>query len=132
MVCRSQATGLALEVFPEAVGEFGAEFIGHAASGALYFLDELVKVAARAGDGDNAERGGSPGYGFVHFGDGDVETLAELVFHGADYLAAVLERLGVLDTEFESEVGYGHNVARPLRFGQRKDSLGVTLRGASL
>jgi len=112
MVCRSQATGLAFEVFPEAVGEFGAEFIGHAASGALYFFDELVKVAARAGDGDNAERGGSPGYGFVHFRDGDVEALPELILHGTDDLTAIFEGLSVLDAEFESEVGYGH-ASRP-------------------
>ena len=37
---------LAFEVFPEAIGEFGAEFIGHAPCGALYFFDELVEVAA--------------------------------------------------------------------------------------
>ena len=111
----------AFEVFPEAVGEFGAQFVGHAAGGSFNFFDELVEVAAGAGDGHDAEGGGAPGDGFVHFGDGDVEALAELVFHGADYLAAILERLGVLNAELESEVGYGHGVARPLRFGQRRD-----------
>jgi hypothetical protein len=103
----------AFDVFPEAVGEFGAEFIGHAAGGSFDFFDELVEVAPRAGDGDDAEGCGLPGHGFVHFGNGDVEVLAQLVFHGTDYLAAVLEGMGVLDAEFEGELGYGHGVTRP-------------------
>jgi hypothetical protein len=106
----------AFKVFPEAVGEFSAEFVGHATGGALDFFDELMQVAARTGDGDDAEGCGSPGYGFIHFGDRDVEGLPELVLYRADHLAAVLERLGVLDAEFESELGYGHGVARPLGF----------------
>ena len=52
----------AFKIFPEAVGEFGAKFIGHPASGALHFFNELVEVAAGAGDGDDTERCGFPGY----------------------------------------------------------------------
>lgn len=109
----AQFAKLTLEVFPEAVAEFCAKFIGHAAGGAFHFLNELVKIAAGTGDRDDAEGGGTPGYGLVHFGDGDVESLAELVFHRADYVTAFLERVGVLDAELESEMGYGHIVARP-------------------
>jgi hypothetical protein len=131
-VMRLVVWGSAFEVFPEGVGEFGAKLVRHASRSALDFFDELVEIAARAGDGNNAKGGGLPGYCLVHFGDGNVEALAKLVLHGADYLAAILEGLSVFDAEFKGEVGYGHGVARPLRFGQRRDSLGRTLRSASL
>jgi hypothetical protein len=102
--------GLGFEVFPEAVGELGAVFVGHAAGGALDLFNEAVEVVARAGDGDDAESGGLPRDGFVELGDGDVEALAQLIFQRADDLAAVLEGLRVLDAEFEGELGYGHEM----------------------
>ena len=58
-----------------------------------------------------------PEHGLVHLGDGDVEALAELVFEGAHDLTPVLEGLGVLDADFEGQLGDGHDVtavARPV------------------
>jgi hypothetical protein len=49
-----------------------------------------------------------PGDGFVQLGNGDVEALAELVFHGANDLAAIFEGLGMFDAEFEGELGNRH------------------------
>jgi hypothetical protein len=123
--------GSAFEVFPEAVGELGSKLVGYASRSALDFFDELVEIAARAGDCDHAESGGSPSYGFVHFGDGNVEALAKLVLHRADYLATILKGLSVFDAEFKGEVSYGHGFAASC-VGQRRDSLDVSLQGASL
>lgn len=125
-----ECDGSAFEVLPEAVGEFSAEFVAHAPGGAFDFFYELVKVAAGTRDGDNTQGGGAPGYSFVHFGDGDVEALAELVLHRADDVTAVFERVGVLNAEFEREMGDGHGFAA-LGDGQRKESLGLSLRGDS-
>jgi hypothetical protein len=100
--------GSGFDVIPEGVGEVGAVFVGDAAGGALDLFDEAVEVVAGAGDGDDAEGGGLPGDGFVELGDADVEGLAELVLKGADDLAAVFEGVGVLDAEFEGELGDRH------------------------
>ena len=100
--------GSGFEVFPKAVGEFGAVFIGHTARGALHLFDKAVQITARTGDGDDAEGGGLPCDGFVELGNRDVEALAQLILQRADDLAAVLERLRVFDAEFEGEMGYGH------------------------
>jgi hypothetical protein len=66
------------------------------------------------GDGDYAECRRLPGNCSIQFGDGDVEALAELVFHGADDLTAILERLGVLDAKLEGELGDWHGGAKRL------------------
>jgi len=55
------------------------------------------------GDGNHTDRGLIPEVGGVELGDGDVEGGAQLVFEAADNLALVLERLRVLDAEFEGE-----------------------------
>ena len=39
---------LALDIFPEGVGQFGAEFVDHAAGGAFGFFHEAVQVVAGA------------------------------------------------------------------------------------
>jgi len=51
-----------------------------------------------------------PHHGLIHLGHGDVEALLQLVFERAHDLATVLEGLGVLDADFEGELGDGHGV----------------------
>jgi hypothetical protein len=81
--------------------------------GGLVYLVELSgEVAGRGGDGGDAERGSVPDDGVVELGYGDVEAVAEFLFHGADDLAAVLERLGVGDFDLEDEFGQWHGRAR--------------------
>ena len=77
--------------------------------GGLVDLLELSgDVAGGGGDGGDAEGGAVPDDGIVELGYGDVEAVAEFFFHGADHLAAVLERLGVGDFDLEDEFGYWH------------------------
>ena len=101
----------AFEVFPEGVGEFGAEFVDHAAGAALDLFNEAVQVVARAGDGDDADGGGLPGDRIIHLCNGDVEALLQLILERAHHLTPVLERLGVLDSDFESQMRDGHGLA---------------------
>jgi hypothetical protein len=84
--------------------------VENAPGGALNLFDEAVKVIAGARDSDYADGGRLPHDGLIHLGDGDVETLAQLVFEGTHYLAPVLEGLGVLDANFECQLGNGHDV----------------------
>jgi hypothetical protein len=89
-------------------GDLCAEVFRDADGGGFELMHEAGEVVARAGDGGDAEGGGLPGDGFVHFRDGDVETVGELFFQAADDLAAVLEGVGMLDTKFEEHGGNGH------------------------
>ena len=47
----------ALDVLPEGVGEFGAEFIEHATGGALDLFDKSMEIVAGAGDSHHADGG---------------------------------------------------------------------------
>lgn len=85
------------------VDYFCAEIDNDAVSGAIDLLEESGEVGRGAGDGGHPEGSAVPDGGFVEFGDGDVEGVAELVFEGADDLAAVLEGLGVIDLQFEGK-----------------------------
>lgn len=98
----------AFEIFPEGIGQLGAEFVGHAAGGALHFFDEAVQVLPRVRDGHHANGGGLPCDRLIHLGYGDVEALLQPVFERADDLTPVFERVGVLNADFEGELGYGH------------------------
>jgi len=53
---------------------------------------------------------GLPRDRFVHLGHRDVEALLQLILERADHLPPVLERLGVLNADFESKLGDGHGV----------------------
>jgi hypothetical protein len=115
---------IAFDEIPPGVGDLRAEFAGHALCGLLDLFDEAAEVVAGVGDGYNADGGALPGDGFIELGYGDVEALAKLVFEGADYLAAVFEGLGVIDAEFEGELGYGHKV-REQGIGNREQGTDV-------
>jgi len=73
--------------------------------GLIDLLKLSGEVAGRGGDGRDAEGGAVPDDGVVEFGDGEVEAVAELLFHGADDLTAVFEGLGVRDFDLEDEFG---------------------------
>jgi hypothetical protein len=87
---------------------FGAERRGDA----VYRLVNLVELAGEigggGGDGSDSEGGAVPDDPIVEFCDGEVEAVAELVFHGANDLAAVFEGLSVGDLQFDGEFGYRH------------------------
>ena len=63
--------------------------------GLIYLLKLSSEVAGGGGDGRDAQGGAVPDDGVVEFGDGEVEAVAELVFHGAKDLPAVFEGLSV-------------------------------------
>ncbi len=71
------------------------------------------EIGRGGGDGGDAEGGPVPDEALVELGDGEVEALPQLVFHGADDLAPVLEGLGVWDLDLEDESGYGHSPPPP-------------------
>jgi hypothetical protein len=81
---------------------------GEAAGGGLDLAELTGQVAGRLGDSGNTEGGAVPEYSVVELGDGDVEAVAQLLLEGANDLAAVFERLRVLDGEFEGEGGERH------------------------
>jgi hypothetical protein len=89
-------------------GDLSAKTSGNAEAGAFDLLHQSGEIIAGAGDGGDAERGGLPGHGFVHFCDGDVECVPELFLETTDDLAAVLEGVGVLDAKLEEHGGDGH------------------------
>ena len=76
--------------------------------GLIDLLELSSEVAGGGGDGCDAEGGAVPNDGVVELGDGEVEAVAELLFHGADDLPAVFEGLGVGDFDLEDEFGQGH------------------------
>jgi hypothetical protein len=75
-------------------------------------LVDLVELAGEigggGGDGSDSEGGAVPDDPVVEFGDGEIEAVTELVFHGADDLASVFEGLSVGDLQFDGEFGDGH------------------------
>lgn len=75
----------------------------------LVDLMELAgEVAGGGGDGGDAKGGSVPDDSVVEFGDGEVEAVAEFIFHGTENLAAVFEGLRVRDVDFDGEFGDGH------------------------
>ena len=54
-------------------------------------LELAGEIAGRRGDRCNTEGSSVPDDAVVEFGDGDVEAVAKLVFHGTENLAAVFE-----------------------------------------
>lgn len=77
--------------------------------GGLVDLLELSgEVAVGGGDGGDAEGGSVPDDSVVELGYGDVEAVAELFFHGANDLTAVLEGLSVGDFDLKDKFGHGH------------------------
>lgn len=79
-----------------------------AARRGLDFAELAGEVAGRARDGGDAERGSVPEEGIVELSDGDVEAVSQLLFQRAHRLAAVFERLCVLNGEFEGEGAERH------------------------
>ncbi len=76
--------------------------------GAFHLFDEAVEVVAGARDGNHRDGGRLPHHRLVHLRHGDIETLLQLVFERTNHLPPVLERLGVLDADFQGQLGYGH------------------------
>lgn len=61
---------------------------------------------------DDANGGAIPQFCPIKFGNGNVETRAQLVFQAAHDLAAIFERLRCFDVEFEREESDGHEAGR--------------------
>ena len=89
-------------------GDLSTEALGNANGGTFDLLHQSGEIIAGAGDGGDAESGGLPGDGLVHFCDGDVECVPELFLEAAHNLAAVLEGVGVLDAKLKEHGGDGH------------------------
>src|SRR4030081_334955 len=95
--------------------------------GLVDLLELAGEIAGGRGDGGDAEGGTVPDDAVVEFGYGEVEAVAELVFHGAEDLAAVFERLSVRDLQFDGELGDGH-----IFFGGTPPPPGEGILGTSL
>src|SRR5215813_10214897 len=93
-----------------AVGEFGAIVVCYAAGSAFHLLHQSAEVIARAGNTNYSDRRSLPQVGFIEFGNGHIEALAELVLQAAQYLVFVLERLCAFYAEFQGERCDGHIV----------------------
>ncbi len=63
--------------------------------------DDLVGVARIARDAGDGERGPLPGVVVVHFRDGDLEALAELVLEALQDVALALERAHVRQVQLD-------------------------------
>ena len=98
----------AFDVVPEGIGEIGAELVGHAAGCTLHFFHQALQIIARTRDGSDSQCCRLPHDGFVQLRNRDVEPLPQLVFERANDLTPVLERLGVLDANFEGQLRHRH------------------------
>ena len=76
--------------------------------GLVNLLELAGEIGGGGGDGGDSEGGAVPDDAVVELGYGEVEAVAELVFHGAKDLAAVFEGLSVVDLQFDGEFGDGH------------------------
>ena len=76
--------------------------------GLIDLLELSSEVAGGGGDGCDAEGGAVPNDGVVELGDGEVEAVAKLVFHGTENLAAVFKGLSMRNLQFDGEFGDGH------------------------
>ena len=92
--------------------DLGAEGGGDAVHGLVDLMELAGEVAGGGGDGGDAEGGAVPDDSVVEFGDGEVEAVAELVFHRTEDLTAIFEGLGVGYLQFYGEFGYGHRDGR--------------------
>ena len=81
---------------------------GEATGGGLNLPKLTGQVAGRLRDSGDSEGGAIPQDGVVELSDRDVEVMAELLLERAHDLAAVLERLSVLDGEFQGERSKRH------------------------
>jgi hypothetical protein len=71
-------------------------------------LQGFFHVLLGVGEGNDADGGGLPDVVEVHFGYGNIEFATKAIFKAAKDLTLVLQRVGVWETEFESEEAYGH------------------------
>src|ERR1700687_551755 len=94
-------SGLFIEDFCKRINNFSAESCRDAMSGLVDLLELSGEVAGGGRDAGDAEGGSVPDGGVIELGHGDVESVAELVLHGTDYLAAVFEGLRVGDFDLE-------------------------------
>jgi hypothetical protein len=104
----ASATGL--EIFDEGICDIGAVIVGDPRGSVLYLLHQSVEIIARGRDAYDSYGGAVPQFRSVEFGDRDVESGAQAIFQAADDLAAVFDRLGGFDVEFEGEERDGHKV----------------------
>ena len=70
-------------------------------------LHQPVEIIARIGNTDDSDRRPVPQPAGIEFGNRHIKVRPQAVFQAAHYLALVLQRLGSLDAEFESEEGKG-------------------------
>jgi hypothetical protein len=105
--------GLFGQDFGVRIENFGAQCGGDTVGGLVDLVELAGEIGGGGGDGGDAQGGSVPDDSVVEFGDGEVEAVAELVFHGAEDLAAVFEGLCVGDIQFDGEFGYGHVVGYP-------------------
>jgi hypothetical protein len=92
--------------------------------GLVDLLELAGEIAGRRGDGGDAEGGAVPNDAVVEFGNGEVEAVTELVFHGADHLAAVFKGLSVRDFDLDGEFGDWHVSADEHQVGGHADANG--------
>src|SRR5579863_10132289 len=109
----------ALDVLPEGIGQLRAVFVEDAARSAFHFLYQPVQVVSRTRQRDHADGGRVPRDGLIQFRHRDVVALAQLVFERSHYLAAVLQRLRVLDADFEGKLGDRHDFETECRHSVR-------------
>src|SRR5580704_1212967 len=103
------STGI-LQVFDERVANIRAVVVGNARGLPLHIFHESIEIVARVGDANHADGGAIPQAAGIEFGDRDVEAGAQAVFHTAQHLPLVLERLRRFDVEFQGKKRDRHSV----------------------
>jgi hypothetical protein len=69
--------------------------------GLVDLLELAGEIAGGRGDSGDSQGGAVPDDAVVELGYGEVEAVAELVFHGAENLATVFEGLSVGNLKFD-------------------------------
>jgi hypothetical protein len=77
--------------------------VGNACRLALDAFHQPIKIDARVGDADYANRRTIPHRAGVEFGDGNIEGGAQAILQTAQHLPFILERLRRFDVKLEGE-----------------------------
>src|SRR5271168_1499703 len=99
---------LAVQEFPPDIDCLRAQIVSDAIGRIFHLAHESREVITGTGNSGDANGSRLPGDGLVHFGDRDIEAMAELFLEAADDLAAILERLRVLNAQLDGHAGDGH------------------------
>ena len=108
---------VSLDKLPPNIRDLRAEIVCDAVGSVFDLLHLAGEVVSRGGNRGDTDSCRLPRHGFVKLGDRDVESVGELFLQTANDLAAILERVRVLNAQLDGHGGDGHRVYGNCRRG---------------